>query len=129
MMALSSRVQMADRASGLPKSASFRHQRKTHFGRHDWLLCVVVFAMALTLDIASGAGPSNNGPQSRRNHPKCQEITIPMCEKIGYNMTYMPNQFNHETQEEAGLEVSVSHFVLSGKLWGERGGVFCLCVF
>ncbi|KAK3591645.1 hypothetical protein CHS0354_040554 [Potamilus streckersoni] len=36
---------------------------------------------------------------------KCQEITIPMCKGIGYNYTYMPNQFNHETQDEAGLEV------------------------
>ncbi|KAI4805785.1 hypothetical protein KUCAC02_010382 [Chaenocephalus aceratus] len=24
---------------------------------------------------------------------------------IGYNLTYMPNQFNHDTQEEVGLEV------------------------
>ena len=29
---------------------------------------------------------------------KCQEITIPMCRGIGYNLTYMPNQFNHDTQ-------------------------------
>ena len=36
---------------------------------------------------------------------KCQEITIPICRGIGYNMTFMPNQFNHDTQEEAGLEV------------------------
>ncbi|XP_055869389.1 frizzled-5-like [Biomphalaria glabrata] len=36
---------------------------------------------------------------------KCQEVTIPMCKSIGYNLTYMPNQFNHDTQEEAGLEV------------------------
>ncbi|ESP00371.1 hypothetical protein LOTGIDRAFT_200873, partial [Lottia gigantea] len=36
---------------------------------------------------------------------KCLEISIPMCKGIGYNYTYMPNQFNHETQEEAGLEV------------------------
>ena len=36
---------------------------------------------------------------------KCQEITIPMCRGIGYNQTYMPNQFNHDTQDEAGLEV------------------------
>ncbi|CAI9727220.1 frizzled-5-like [Octopus vulgaris] len=36
---------------------------------------------------------------------KCEEITVPMCRDIGYNMTYMPNQFNQETQEEAGLEV------------------------
>ncbi|KAF6017318.1 FZD8 [Bugula neritina] len=28
-----------------------------------------------------------------------------MCKGIGYNETYMPNQFNHDNQEEAGLEV------------------------
>ena len=36
---------------------------------------------------------------------KCQEITIPMCRGIAYNYTHYPNRFNHDTQEEAGLEV------------------------
>uniref|UniRef100_T1JEY5 Uncharacterized protein n=1 Tax=Strigamia maritima TaxID=126957 RepID=T1JEY5_STRMM len=36
---------------------------------------------------------------------RCEEITIPMCRGIGYNATFMPNQFNHDTQDEAGLEV------------------------
>lgn len=36
---------------------------------------------------------------------QCQEITIPMCKGIGYNHTYMPNQFHHYTQDEAGLQV------------------------
>ncbi|XP_054642973.1 frizzled-5 [Dunckerocampus dactyliophorus] len=35
----------------------------------------------------------------------CEPITVPMCRGIGYNLTYMPNQFNHDTQEEVGLEV------------------------
>ncbi len=35
----------------------------------------------------------------------CQEIAVPLCKGIGYNYTYMPNQFNHDTQDEAGLEV------------------------
>uniref|UniRef100_A0A8C5KKF5 Frizzled class receptor 8 n=1 Tax=Jaculus jaculus TaxID=51337 RepID=A0A8C5KKF5_JACJA len=35
----------------------------------------------------------------------CQLITVPLCKGIGYNHTYMPNQFNHDTQDEAGLEV------------------------
>ncbi|XP_071822928.1 frizzled-5-like [Apostichopus japonicus] len=35
----------------------------------------------------------------------CEPITIPMCRDIGYNLTYMPNSFNHDSQEEAGLEV------------------------
>ena len=36
---------------------------------------------------------------------KCEKIKIPMCQNIGYNLTYMPNMFNHDTQEEAALEV------------------------
>ena len=39
---------------------------------------------------------------------KCEKIRIPMCENIGYNLTHMPNMFNHDTQEEAALEVN--HF-------------------
>nr|CAI5855425.1 unnamed protein product [Callosobruchus analis] len=41
---------------------------------------------------------------SERDGP-CEEITIPMCLGIGYNMTRMPNELNHESQEEAGMEV------------------------
>lgn len=37
--------------------------------------------------------------------PVCLEISVPLCRGIGYNYTYMPNQFNHDTQDEAGLEV------------------------
>ena len=40
-----------------------------------------------------------------RNEKKCEKITIPICQNIGYNSTYMPNMFNHDTQEEAALEV------------------------
>lgn len=38
--------------------------------------------------------------------PRCEEITIPMCRGIGYNLTSFPNALDHDTQEEAGLEVS-----------------------
>ncbi len=37
--------------------------------------------------------------------PVCQEISVPLCRDVGYNYTYMPNQFKHDTQDEAGLEV------------------------
>ena len=36
---------------------------------------------------------------------KCEKIKIPMCKNIGYNLTYMPNMFDHYTQEEAALEI------------------------
>lgn len=45
---------------------------------------------------------------SSGKNPKCEEITIPMCRGIGYNLTSYPNEFSHDTQDEAGMEVSVS---------------------
>ncbi|KAH7705092.1 frizzled/Smoothened family membrane region containing protein, partial [Aphelenchoides avenae] len=36
---------------------------------------------------------------------KCEPITIPLCQGIGYNQTSYPNSYGHEKQEEAGLEV------------------------
>jgi len=45
------------------------------------------------------------GHHTTSDHDKrCEEITVPMCRNIGYNFTSMPNQFHHETQDEAGLE-------------------------
>lgn len=44
-------------------------------------------------------------PSQKVGNPRCEEITTPMCRGIGYNMTKFPNEMNHETQEEAGLEV------------------------
>lgn len=46
--------------------------------------------------------------------PRCEEITIPMCRGIGYNLTSFPNALDHDTQEEAGLEVlTISYYVYS----------------
>lgn len=48
------------------------------------------------------------GMSSMQREPpagRCEEITIPMCRGIGYNLTSYPNEMNHETQDEAGLEV------------------------
>ena len=38
--------------------------------------------------------------------PQCEPITVPICSGAFYQYTRMPNILNHETQEEAGLEVS-----------------------
>lgn len=37
---------------------------------------------------------------------KCEPITIPMCQGIGYNMTRMPNFMNYESQEEANIKLN-----------------------
>uniref|UniRef100_A0A8D8ZZP9 Frizzled-2 n=2 Tax=Cacopsylla melanoneura TaxID=428564 RepID=A0A8D8ZZP9_9HEMI len=53
--------------------------------------------------VVQSSNPGGNGlnPSGGR----CEEITIPMCKGIGYNLTQMPNDLNHDTQDEAGLEV------------------------
>lgn len=55
----------------------------------------------LLLAATSDAALTNSRESSPR---RCSPITIPMCQKLGYNQTYFPNRFGHETQEEAGME-------------------------
>ncbi|XP_016052645.1 PREDICTED: frizzled-8 [Miniopterus natalensis] len=65
-----------------------------------YLLEVTSLLAALALlQLSSGAAAAS------AKELACQEITVPLCKGIGYNYTYMPNQFNHDTQDEAGLEV------------------------
>ena len=35
----------------------------------------------------------------------CKPITVPLCQDVGYNYTSFPNLMNHDSQEDAGLEV------------------------
>lgn len=68
-------------------------------------------SLILVVSILSGAivtktlTASSSVISSTEGEGKCEEITIPMCLGIGYNMTRMPNELNHESQDEAGLEV------------------------
>ncbi|XP_008468232.1 frizzled-2-like [Diaphorina citri] len=67
------------------------------------VLCVGVLAELQPVVVQSSNPNGGNGlnPSGGR----CEEITIPMCKGIGYNLTQMPNEMNHDTQDEAGLEV------------------------
>ncbi|VEL12299.1 unnamed protein product [Protopolystoma xenopodis] len=38
---------------------------------------------------------------------KCIPLEIAMCRQLGYNLTYMPNFFNHESQAEAEQKASL----------------------
>lgn len=66
------------------------------------LVIVTVSCLAgqTTSDSGNSLGTGLNPSGSR-----CEEITIPMCRGINYNFTSFPNEFNHDTQDEAGLEV------------------------
>uniref|UniRef100_A0A8C1ZW85 FZ domain-containing protein n=1 Tax=Cyprinus carpio TaxID=7962 RepID=A0A8C1ZW85_CYPCA len=66
-------------------------------GRMECYLLGIYLFLALTLL------PRSSGTTAKEI--TCQEIAVPLCKGIGYNYTYMPNQFNHDTQDEAGLEV------------------------
>lgn len=58
--------------------------------------------LALVLLLASRMSECYRG-RSRLKERKCEETTIPLCKEIGYNLTYMPNQFGHKNQFDAGL--------------------------
>ncbi|XP_076063372.1 frizzled-5-like [Oratosquilla oratoria] len=60
-------------------------------------VCLWLLVLASTRAVAT----DGEKPKGAR----CEEITVPMCRGIGYNHTSMPNQFNHDSQDEAGLEV------------------------
>ena len=64
----------------------FKSSGGTMFGVTGILFVVILLNV--------GSSPVSAGEKPH----KCQEITIPMCRGIGYNLTYMPNQFNHDTQ-------------------------------
>uniref|UniRef100_A0A8C2Y6A2 Frizzled class receptor 8 n=1 Tax=Coturnix japonica TaxID=93934 RepID=A0A8C2Y6A2_COTJA len=68
------------------------------------LLAAVALLQRASCAAASAAASSSSSSSSAKEL-SCQEITVPLCKGIGYNHTYMPNQFNHDTQDEAGLEV------------------------
>lgn len=68
-----------------------------------WLVLVVAIFTDLIVIFATSSVVSSHLDLDEES--KCEEITIPMCMNIGYNYTRMPNELNHDNQEEAGLEV------------------------
>ena len=59
---------------------------------------------------------------------QCEEISIPMCKEIGYNFTRLPNQFNHESQDEVRnvlRAVKLPQAVTDCERGGEGGFLVC----
>lgn len=75
---------------------------------------VLLVLLTLTGDAISDATHSADtspvpGPipaTPRDPNARCEEIKLSMCRGIGYNLTSFPNEMNHDTQEEAGLEAN-----------------------
>lgn len=65
------------------------------------VIWVIVCAVCISRVVGIGRGHQETIP----HHGRCEPITIPLCLKLQYNETIMPNLLNHQKQEEAGLEV------------------------
>lgn len=59
-----------------------------------------------SIDISKSIDSRKKTTPLKTDGKKCQEIRVPMCRNMPYNMTSMPNQFGHETQQEAAMEVN-----------------------
>ena len=64
------------------------------------VLVILFLATIILLDTAGAEGVSVAGAGGGQ----CEEIQIPMCKEIGYNFTRLPNQFNHESQDEVSFQ-------------------------
>ena len=67
-------------------------------------LSIIVLLLVLQNVVKARLASHHSSSDHNRDEKRCEEITVPMCRNIGYNYTSMPNQFHHETQDEAGLE-------------------------
>lgn len=67
----------------------------------------------LVLSASSSSSGLRKRRERLRDERKCEPITIGVCKNIGYNLTYMPNRFQHKTQYDAGLIVAQFSLLIS----------------
>ncbi|XP_062264422.1 frizzled-7-like [Platichthys flesus] len=64
------------------------------------------WCVALLLPLLISAQNHEDDGQAAPRRSSCEPITIPLCTDISYTETIMPNLLGHNTQEEAGREMS-----------------------
>lgn len=72
-------------------------------------LLVILLILTVTTSLGYSQESARNTNLEQPTHGLCEPITIPICKDIGYNQTFMPNILGHETQTDAGLEVTTYH--------------------
>lgn len=50
-----------------------------------------------------------------QGNSRCQPMTIPFCENVGYNTTMLPNLLNHQTQADVIREINIYHPLLGSE--------------
>ncbi|XP_023858192.1 frizzled-10-like [Salvelinus sp. IW2-2015] len=59
----------------------------------------------LLVCLSGGCSAISSIDPDRPGEGRCQQIVIPLCKDIGYNMTRMPNLMGHEDQNEAAIKL------------------------
>ena len=67
----------------------------------------IVFLNFILLQCTNAAEPMRrNRKPPLTSHGKCEPIRVPMCKDMPYNETIVPNLLNHQSQDDAGLELA-----------------------
>ena len=75
-------------------------------GKIVLILCVcVALQYGRLVNASKGYSTTRVSDHGYQRNEKCEPITIPLCKDLQYNETIMPNLFNHDKQDDAGLEV------------------------
>lgn len=64
----------------------------------------LIFIMKLTLDVL-GSGASPTPSEDHVKVRKCEPIRVDTCQRLGYNVTGLPNFLGHESQQDADLQL------------------------
>jgi len=65
---------------------------------------MVILLVAICCTQVDSIGRGHARPKAK----KCEKIEVPMCQEIGYNLTYMPNKFGHNTQTRRSSDLAAS---------------------
>ncbi|XP_061762880.1 frizzled-10 [Nerophis ophidion] len=65
----------------------------------------VVLPMLLVVLCGRGGRAISSMDPDWPGEGKCQQVSIPLCKDIGYNMTRMPNLMGHNSQKEAAMKL------------------------
>jgi len=117
-----------------------QHEHTTRHYVISWNLSRIMltlwrtFVVTLTLlgvgggNATGGVGLSKTSGSVSGSGSKCQEITIPMCKStIGYNLTELPNQFNHDTQVGKNFSLCLIFVDWNQVAWIQINSCWFLC--
>ncbi|OQV23168.1 Frizzled-8 [Hypsibius exemplaris] len=65
---------------------------------------IIVWTLLMNNCSVNGDNMDHHLRRSAEPESICEPVNIPMCRDVAWKFTMMPNVFNHDSQEEAGME-------------------------